>query len=141
MLPTHFVRLEKVPVTPNGKVDRKALPPPAVETAQPAHDHRAPGTDTEKALAVMWAELLNVDRIGLDDEFFELGGHSLLAMRAVSRIRDAFEVDIPLEVMFANPTIAGLANARGPDSRPSVDASNAAAPIQRQARRPRREAR
>jgi amino acid adenylation domain-containing protein len=112
MLPTHFVRLESLPLTPNGKVDRKALPAPTAEHTQPPADAAdGPRTETEKALAAIWAELLNVERVGLHDEFFELGGHSLLAISAVSRIRDVFGVDIPLEVMFETPTIAGLAKA------------------------------
>jgi amino acid adenylation domain-containing protein len=139
MLPTHFVRLHTLPLTSNGKVDRKALPPPSAETAQPASDIRQPRTEIEKALAVIWEDLLSVEHIGPDDEFFELGGHSLLAMRAVSRIRDAFEVDIPLEVMFAEPTIAGLAkvlaDAKSPDRRPSATEPNAPSSIPRQARR------
>ena len=70
-----------------------------------------PRTDVEKTLAGIWVELLNVEKIGINDEFFELGGHSLLAIRAVSRIRDVFAVEIPFSVMFKNPTIAGLAEA------------------------------
>jgi amino acid adenylation domain-containing protein len=111
MLPPHFIRLDSMPLTSNGKVDRKALPPPTSENLQLAHDFVRPSTETEKALAVIWTELLKVENIGINDEFFDLGGHSLLAIRAVSRIRDVFGVDIPLDVMFAKPTIAGLARA------------------------------
>jgi amino acid adenylation domain-containing protein len=111
MLPPHFIRLDRLPLTSNGKIDRKALPAPTADTLAISQDFVRPHTETEKALAVIWTELLKVESIGINDEFFDLGGHSLLAIRAVSRIRDVFGVDIPLEVMFAKPTIAGLANA------------------------------
>jgi len=109
MVPQYVVRLEKLPLTPNGKTDRKALPVPTHEHMQLSHDFARPQTETEKALALIWTELLKVDKIGINDEFFDLGGHSLLAIRAVSRIRDIFGVDIPLEMLFENPTISGLA--------------------------------
>ena len=110
MVPPYVVRLEKVPLTPNGKIDRKALPIPSHEHIQPAHDFVRPQTETEKALALIWTELLKVDKIGINDDFFDLGGHSLLAIRAVSRIRDVLGVDISLQTIFENPTISGLAN-------------------------------
>ena len=110
MVPSYVVWLEKLPLTPNGKIDRKALPVPTYEHMQPAHDFVRPQTETEKALALIWIELLKIDSIGINDEFFHLGGHSLLAIRAVSRIRDVFGVDVPLHTLFENPTIAGLAN-------------------------------
>ena len=90
MVPTYVVWLEKLPLTPNGKTDRKALPLPTHEHMQLAHDFVRPQTETEKALALIWTELLKIDNIGVNDEFFDLGGHSLLAIRAVSRIRDVF---------------------------------------------------
>jgi hypothetical protein len=111
MVPTYFVRLDAWPLTTNGKVDRQALPEPSQQHALRPHDDVAPRTDLERALTAMWCQLLNVERIGINDEFFELGGYSLLAMRAVSRMRDLFGVDVPLEVMFAKPTIAAVANA------------------------------
>lgn len=111
MVPPHFVKLDALPLTTNGKVDRRALPTPSSENLQLAHDFVRPNTETEKALAVIWGELLKMENIGINDAFFDLGGHSLLAIRAVSRIRDVFGVDIPLDVMFAKPTIAGLATA------------------------------
>jgi amino acid adenylation domain-containing protein len=108
MVPPYVVWLEKMPLTPNGKIDRKALPAPTYEHMQPAPGFVRPQTETEKALAVIWTELLKVNNIGINDDFFDLGGHSLLAIRAVPRIRDLFGVDITFQTLFENPTIAGL---------------------------------
>lgn len=109
MVPPYVVWLEKLPLTSNGKIDRKALPMPTYEHMQPANDFVRPQTETEKALALIWTEVLKVDNIGINDEFFNMGGHSLLAIQAVSRIRDVFGVEIPLQSLFESPTIAGLA--------------------------------
>ena len=109
MVPSYVVWLEKLPLTPNGKIDRKALPVPTYKDMQPADDFVRPQSGTEKALAQIWIELLRADKIGTNDNFFHLGGHSLLAIRAVSRIRDVFGLDITLQTIFKNPTIAGLA--------------------------------
>jgi amino acid adenylation domain-containing protein len=141
MLPSHFVRLDALPLTTNGKVDRRALPAPTSENSESERQRVAPRTDDEKALARIWSELLKVETIGVDDEFFALGGHSLLAIRALSRIRDQFGVEIPLQAMFAQPTIAGLAQAletaRAAAARaPGARRPSAGAPITRQARRP-----
>ena len=109
MLPTYFIRLERLPLTSNGKVDRHALPVLAYQNIQPAHEVVGPRTQTEKALAAIWRELLVVEEIGINDDFFDLGGQSLVAIKALSRIRDTFEVDLPLRNLFERPTIAGLA--------------------------------
>ena len=109
MIPTHYVRLERMPLTPNGKIDRSALPEPTAENIQPAQDFIAPSTQTEKTLAALWCDLLKVESIGRDDNFFGLGGHSLLVMRAVSRMRETFGVDVQLRNLFERPTVAGLA--------------------------------
>jgi amino acid adenylation domain-containing protein len=108
MIPSTFVSLEAMPLLPNGKVNRKALPAPA-----PARAARyvAPRTPTEEALAEMWAGLLRVERVGVHDNFFDLGGHSLLATRVVSRVREAFGVEVSLRRVFQRPTVAGLAQA------------------------------
>ena len=111
MVPAVFVVLEKFPLTPNGKVDRKALPSPSYERGTSAKDLVEPRTETEQALASIWSELLKVENIGVDSNFFDLGGHSLLAIRAVSRIRDLFEVNLSPGAFFTNATIAGLAKA------------------------------
>ncbi len=109
MMPTQFVRLERMPLTTNGKVDRTALPEPTAENIQTEQEFVAPATETEKTLAALWCDLLKVESIGRNDNFFNLGGHSLLVMRAVSRLRETFGVDVQLRNLFERPTVAGLA--------------------------------
>ena len=109
MVPSAFVLMEKLPLTSNGKLDRNALPNPSSEARQPFLDFVSPRTETEAALAVIWVDLLKVDRIGVNDDFFDLGGHSLMAIKIVSRIRDAFQVNLSLRNLFDSPTVAGLA--------------------------------
>ena len=112
MIPSAFVLMDKLPLTPNGKVDRHALPAVSHDDTRPTvHELVGPQTETEKALAAIWIELLKVENIGVNDDFFDLGGHSLLAMKAVSRIRDVFDVDLPLGNLVERPTVAGLAEA------------------------------
>jgi amino acid adenylation domain-containing protein len=111
MIPSAFVVVAELPLTPNGKVDRKALPAPSYENAQAAHEFVGPRNETERALAAIWTEVLKVERIGINDDFFDLGGHSLLAIRALSRIRNVFEVDLSPRAFFSRSTIAGLAKA------------------------------
>ena len=109
MMPTHFVRLERMPLTINGKIDRAALPEPTAGNIQPVQEFIAPSTATETTLASLWCDLLKVESIGRNDNFFNLGGHSLLVMRAVSRLRETFGVDVQLRNLFERPTVAGLA--------------------------------
>jgi amino acid adenylation domain-containing protein len=108
MVPAVFVLLEALPHTPNGKVDRRALPAPEAERALEA-EPQAPRTPLEKTLAGLWAQVLGVDGVGVHDSFFELGGHSLLATRIASRVRELFGVELPLRAFFEQPTIAGIA--------------------------------
>ena len=109
MMPSAFVLLEKLPLTPNGKVDRQALAAFSGGEAPPAARPAEPQTDTEKALAALWAELLALERVGIDDDFFDLGGHSLLAIRTVARMRDRFEVNLSLRNLLEAPTVRGIA--------------------------------
>jgi amino acid adenylation domain-containing protein len=109
MMPTHFVALDRMPLTTNGKIDRAALPEPTAENIQFGQEFVAPSTSTEKVLAALWCDLLKVESIGRNDNFFNLGGHSLLVMRAVSRLRETFGVDVQLRNLFERPTVVGLA--------------------------------
>ncbi len=109
MVPSAFVTLEALPLTPSGKLDRRALPVP--EQTRPELEEKlvAPRTPVEEVLAGIWAQVLGVGRVGIDDNFFELGGHSLLATRVVSRIRETFKVEVPLRSLFDAPTLSTLA--------------------------------
>src|SRR6185437_442925 len=109
MVPAAFMLLDQFPLTANGKIDRLALPAVTHEVVQHVLGFAPPRDSTEKVLAEIWSDLLNVERVGIEDDFFELGGHSLLAIRAVSRIRDAFGADLPLATLLHTPTIAQLA--------------------------------
>ncbi|SDF39524.1 AMP-binding enzyme, partial [Myxococcus virescens] len=108
MVPSAYVVLESLPLTPNGKVDRKALPVPEAQGSKAAH-FEAPRTVTEQKLASIFAEVLNVERVSVDEDFFELGGHSLLATQLVSRVRESFQVELPLRDVFESPTVEKLA--------------------------------
>ncbi|MGN9822086.1 amino acid adenylation domain-containing protein, partial [Streptomyces sp. SD11] len=108
MVPAAFVELTALPLTPNGKLDRAALPTPDQLPSQHA-DFEAPAGATEELLAVIWAQVLDVERVGATDNFFEHGGHSLLATQVVSRIREAFAVETPLAALFDRPTVRQLA--------------------------------
>ncbi|ESW36150.1 peptide synthase [Pseudomonas taiwanensis SJ9] len=109
MIPAYLVTLPSMPLTPSGKLDRKALPLP--DPNQPQHDYQAPQTERQQQLANIWAQLLNVARVGLSDNFFELGGHSLLAAQAVSRINVELGLDIPLRLIFSHPELRAFAQA------------------------------
>ena len=108
MVPSAFVVLESLPVTANGKVDRLALPAPQPIKLEWAGGYVAPHTSIEEVLVKIWAEVLGIKRVGIRDNFFELGGHSLLATQLVSRVRDAFGVELPLRLVFEAPTIGEL---------------------------------
>ncbi|MET8747186.1 amino acid adenylation domain-containing protein [Streptomyces sp. NPDC004728] len=111
MIPAAFVPLDRIPLTPNGKTDRRALPAPASDRSELSAAYTAPRTGTERTVAEVWAEVLGVDTVGVDDDFFALGGHSLLATRVVSRLRRRLGVDVPVRTLFSAPTPALLAAA------------------------------
>ena len=111
MVPSTFVAIDFLPLTPNGKLDRGALPQPDHGWFESERVFVAPSTTVEKAVAQIWAEVLDVDRIGLYDKFFELGGHSLLASQVVSRAQRIFQVELPLRVVFDEQTVYDLARA------------------------------
>ncbi|MDX2093724.1 MAG: amino acid adenylation domain-containing protein, partial [Kofleriaceae bacterium] len=112
MVPSAFVVLDALPVTPNGKLDRKALPAPDLGE-QVQHAYVAPRTEPEALLAGIWCELLRVARVGVHDNFFALGGHSLLVMKLVARVRALLSVEIPVRAVFEAPTLGALAEVLG----------------------------
>jgi amino acid adenylation domain-containing protein len=120
MVPAVFVLLDALPLMPNGKIDRRALPSPDRSRPELDKAFMAPRTPTEELLAEIWAQLLDLERVGVHDNFFDLGGHSLLATQVVSRLREAFQVEIPLRRLFEVPTVAGLAE--------SIEAARLAGP-------------
>jgi acyl carrier protein len=107
MVPTAFVSLDALPLLPNGKLDRAALPEP--EESASATGYIPPSTPTEERIAAIWAEALGVERVSVGDDFFALGGHSLLATQVIARIRNAFGVQLPLHALFTAPRVADLA--------------------------------
>ena len=107
MVPSAFVLMEKLPISPNGKVDRRALPAPELSDLDVAPS-APPRTPEEQQLAGIWAEVLGVGQVGIHDDFFALGGHSLLATQLIARVSRAFGADIPLRRLFEAPTIAGF---------------------------------
>ncbi len=108
MLPSFFVTLESLPLSPSGKIDRKNLPAPDLSRPDQGAEYVAPQTPTEQRLAEICAGLLEIDRVGIYDNFFDLGGHSLLATQFISRIREEFAVEVPLRMLFEHPMVAVL---------------------------------
>lgn len=109
IVPTIFMALEAMPLTPNGKVDRKALPEPDASRPELEANYVAPRTPIEQEIADIWTQVLNLKRVGIYDNFFELGGYSLLAIQVVSRVRQALQVEILMSNLFELPTVADLA--------------------------------
>jgi len=137
MVPSAFMVLEALPLTPNGKVNRRALAAPDLVRSQFEGSYVAPRTPVEQVLVRIWGEVLGLKRVGVHDNFFELGGHSLLATQLISRVRDAFQVELPLRTLFEAPTVAALAQeierSQHSDARPQTPP--AIVPISRETRR------
>ncbi|GAU66922.1 putative non-ribosomal peptide synthetase, partial [Streptomyces sp. NBRC 110611] len=112
MVPAVFVPLDKLPLTPSGKVDRRNLPEPEIQADQLGTEYEAPRTATEEALAAVWAEVLGVERVGVHDNFFDLGGDSILSIQVVSRARQA-GLRLTSKLLFTHQTVASLAGAVG----------------------------
>jgi thioesterase domain-containing protein len=111
MVPSLFVMMDSLPRTPNGKVDRRALPAPDATDATRADNYVAPQTPAEEIVASIFAEVLGVERVGASDNFFEMGGHSLLATRAMARVVKVFQVGVGLRRLFERPTVQGVVEA------------------------------
>ena len=109
MVPAAFVVLEALPLTPHGKLDRRALPAPDWTRQTTPNNYVAPRTPTEERLARLWAQLLRCERVGIHENFFELGGHSLLATQLIARVFETFHRSVPLRALFEAPTLAGFA--------------------------------
>jgi acyl-coenzyme A synthetase/AMP-(fatty) acid ligase/acyl carrier protein len=109
MVPAAYVMVEAMPLTANGKIDRRRLPEPEPLRSETGARHANPQTDAEKVIAEIWQEVLNLDHISIEDNFFDLGGHSLLLVEGNSRLRKAFDREIQIVEMFKHPTVAALA--------------------------------
>jgi 2-polyprenyl-3-methyl-5-hydroxy-6-metoxy-1,4-benzoquinol methylase/acyl carrier protein len=111
MVPSAFVLLDAMPLTANGKVNRRVLPAPDLSSSESLGDYTAPRTPVEEMLAAIYADVLRLERVGVDDNFFELGGHSLSATQVVSRIRQNLHINLPVRTLFESPTVATLSQA------------------------------
>ncbi|BAY25365.1 amino acid adenylation [Calothrix sp. NIES-2100] len=109
MVPNAFVSLESLPLNPNGKIDRRALPKPDLDSII-LEKYVAARTPIEEKIALIWSQVLKLEQVGIHDNFFSLGGHSLLATQAISRINSAFGLNLSVQMMFESPTVAGIAN-------------------------------
>jgi amino acid adenylation domain-containing protein len=137
MVPAAFVVLEALPLTPHGKLDRRALPAPDWTRQTTTNTYVAPRTPTEERLAHLWAQLLRCERVGIHDNFFELGGHSLLATQLIARVFETFHCSVPLRALFEAPTLAGFAARLGnqeAQQRADIDEEEIEAPLVRGAR-------
>jgi len=108
-VPSAFVFLDALPLTSNGKLDRKALPAADQSSFESEQGFVAPGNAMEEQIAEIWADILKLEKVGIHDNFFDLGGHSMKATQVISRVREELRVDLPLRVLFEAPTVAELA--------------------------------
>jgi acyl carrier protein len=106
MIPSHFVKLERIPVTLTGKLDRKALPQPG---ARPENQYAAPGTDSEREIAEIWKQVLGLEKVSINDNFFDAGGNSLKIIKLAIELKKHLEIEIPTAKMLQYPTIASQA--------------------------------
>jgi aryl carrier-like protein len=109
MIPSSFVFLRELPLTANGKIDRKALPDPDIPAEESAAPSATPSTDVERTLAEVWQEVLEVERVGVTDNFFDLGGNSLLMVRIYNKLRSIFGERVSIVKMFEYPTVSAFA--------------------------------
>nr|VFK41660.1 MAG: amino acid adenylation domain-containing protein/thioester reductase domain-containing protein [Candidatus Kentron sp. TC] len=113
MVPSIFVFVESLPLTPSGKIDRRALPAPDEEDVGSVTEYTAPRTETEIEMAALWSKALGVEKVGLHNDFFDLGGHSLLAVKLISQVKEQFCVDVPMRALFEEPTVSGILKGMG----------------------------
>jgi len=132
MIPSAFTVIKRLPLTAHGKIDRQALPEPAEIAANAEGDSVLARGQVEELLTGIWAQALGLERVGIFDNFFALGGHSLKAARIISRVRDAFRIEIPMRALFQHPTVAGLAEVVGTELRNGQNLS--LPPLERAAR-------
>lgn len=135
MVPSYFLAMKELPLTANGKVDRRALPSPDRLFANPTQEFVEPRNSVEATIAKVWSEVLGCERISVVKDFFELGGHSLLATQIILRVRDAFQIELPLSSIFESPTVAGLSQLVAEAQKRGADVS---APVIRALPRKRR---
>ncbi|MBD2244331.1 non-ribosomal peptide synthetase [Nostoc sp. FACHB-888] len=129
MVPASFVFLDTLPLNPNGKIDRRALPAPHISDLALSTNFVPPQNATEEVLASIWVKVLRLEQVGIHDNFFELGGHSLLATQVMSRVRQAFQIEMPLQLLFENPTIASLAQTLAQTQTQENDSQNQTIPL------------
>jgi acyl carrier protein len=141
MVPSTFVTLRELPLTPNAKVDRKALPAPEQAEPERQEDFLAPGSELEVSIARIWQEVLNLPRVGRRDNFFDLGGHSLLTVQVHARLRKELGLDLPLTDLFRFPTVQRLAEHVGGNGESRLEQSINRADARRQSMLMRRQRR
>ncbi len=141
MVPSVFVTLEALPLTPSGKVDRKSLPAPTGDRPNLGTTYVTPQTEVQRTVTAVWQEVLGVEKVGIYDNFFDLGGHSLLVVKAHGKLQEMFGQDLPMVEMFRYPTISALAErlTREPDDQPSVQKSRNRAEKQKEAMKRQRQ--
>lgn len=111
MIPSHYIHMHEFPLTTTGKIDRQKCPLPDSIRPFIQAEYTAPRTDTEKRIAAIMSVVLNIDKVGIKDNFFDLGGHSMLGTQVIARVKDEFKIDLPLRIIFENPTIEGIVQA------------------------------